>query len=102
MRERRLVLIVAGFAISGLTAVAADWPQWRGPRRDGISQETGLLQEWPKDGPKLLWELQDAGDGYATPAVAGARIYMLGSRGVEDEFVQSLAVADGKAQWTTR
>src|SRR5215831_243050 len=94
--------IIAGIILLGVAATAADWPQWRGPRRDGISQETGLLSEWPKDGPRLLWQLQDVGDGYATPAVVGARIYMLGSRGVEDEFVQALSVADGKPQWSTR
>jgi outer membrane protein assembly factor BamB len=53
--------------IVSLAAMAADWPQWRGPRRTGISQETGLLKEWPKEGPKLLWQLPDIGDGYATP-----------------------------------
>ena len=52
-------------------ASAADWPQWRGPRRNGISQEKGLLKEWPKDGPKLLWQIKDIGDGYSTPAVVG-------------------------------
>ena len=51
-----------------LLALAADWPQYRGPNRDGSSKETGLLQEWPKDGPKLLWTYADAGVGYAGPA----------------------------------
>src|SRR5262245_11439884 len=94
--------IIAGVVLLIGTAAAADWPQWRGPRRDGISQETGLLREWPKDGPKLLWQLDDAGDGYATPAVVGSRIYMLSSRGVEDEFVQALSVTDGKVRWSAR
>jgi len=85
-----------------LTAAAADWPQWRGPNRDGISQETGLLPEWPEEGPKLLWQLTEIGDGYATPAIAGAHIYMLSSHGVEDEFVQSRAVKDGKLEWSRR
>jgi outer membrane protein assembly factor BamB len=94
--------IIAAAALLSFAAAAADWPQWRGPRRDGISQETGLLQEWPKDGPKLVWQLKDIGEGYATPAVVGARIYMLSSRGVEDEFVQAMAAEDGKVQWSTR
>jgi outer membrane protein assembly factor BamB len=94
--------IVAGMILLCFGAVAADWPQWRGPRRDGVSRETGLLSEWPKDGPKLLWQITDIGDGYATPAVAGAHIYMLGSRGVEDEFVEARAVKDGKVDWSTR
>src|SRR5262245_38112078 len=64
------------FVPSGLTltlaltlATAADWPQWRGPNRDGISKDTGLLQEWPKDGPKIRWKLTDIGPGYSTPVV---------------------------------
>src|SRR5687768_11263313 len=45
-------------------AAAADWPQWRGPARDGVSLERGLLKQWPAGGPKLLWQVNDIGDGY--------------------------------------
>ena len=96
MKIQFLLLLAAGIA------VAADWPQWRGPRRDAVSQETGLLQEWPQAGPKLLWQLKDLGDGYATPAVAGARIYLQSNRGLDNEFVQAFAVQDGKPLWTAR
>src|SRR5438034_1265652 len=45
------------FVVStALSLVAGDWPQWRGPQRNGISGETGLLKEWPKEGPKLRWQ----------------------------------------------
>ena len=74
--------------------LAADWPQWRGPHRDGVSQETGLLKEWPKDGPKLVWQIKDAGTGYSTPAVVGDRLYMLGNKGNDDEFVEALDAKD--------
>src|SRR5215831_4863705 len=94
--------IIAGIILLGVAATAADWPQWRGPRRDGISQETGLLQEWPKQGPKLLWQAQDLGDGYATPAVVGSRIYLLSNHGMDNEFVQSRSIDDGKPVWTVR
>ena len=47
----------------------------RGPQRDGISKETGLLKEWPKGGPKLLWQVNDVGYAYSTPAVVGDRLY---------------------------
>lgn len=63
--------------------------------------ESGLLKQWPKDGPKLLWQLNGLGDGYATPAVAGGRIYMLSNHGLDNEFVQALSVEDGKVLWTT-
>jgi outer membrane protein assembly factor BamB len=81
---------------------ADDWPQWRGKRRDGWSQETGLLQEWPAGGPRLLWQRKEIGSGYSTPAVVGERLYLLANEGLENEFVQALAVADGKRVWSTR
>ena len=85
-----------------LTARAADWPQWRGPNRDGLSPETGLLEEWPAGGPKLVWQQKDIGEGYSTPAVVGDRIYVMGSRGMEDEFVAARTASDGREIWSTR
>ncbi len=58
---------------ANMASSTSDWPQWRGPQRNGISQETGLLKEWPKEGPKLVWQMNDIGDGYSTPAVVGTR-----------------------------
>ena len=80
----------------------SDWPQWRGPERNGISKESGLLKQWPAEGPKLLWQLNDIGDGYSTPAVVGTRIYLMSNRGMDNEFVQALSTQDGKPIWTTR
>ena len=51
--------------------LAADWPQWRGPNRDGTSKETGLLKSWPKEGPKLAWTYKNADAGYSCPAIVG-------------------------------
>ena len=80
----------------------SDWPQWRGPERNGNSHETGLLKQWPAAGPKLLWQVNDIGDGYSTPVVVGSRIYVMSNRGMENEFVQALSTKDGKVIWTTR
>lgn len=80
----------------------SDWPQWRGPGRDGVSKETGLLKQWPAVGPKLLWQLNDIGDGYSGPSVVGARLYLMSNRGLQNEFVQALSAQDGKVIWTTR
>ncbi len=88
--------------VAATAALAADWPQWRGPNRDGLSQEKGLLQEWPKEGPKLVWKLTDIGSGYSTPAVVGDRLYLLANEGLENEFVAALSAKDGKRIWTTR
>src|SRR5947208_7121904 len=85
-----------------LTILAADWPQWRGPQRNGISPETGLLKEWPAAGPKLLWQLKDIGYGFSTPAVVGSRLYLLSNRGAENESVVARDVKDGKQLWATR
>lgn len=96
--------IRVGFLLvsTALSVVADDWPQWRGPQRNGVSQETGLLKEWPKNGPKLRWKVNDVGSGYSTPAVVGERLYLLGNEGLENEFVQALAVKDAKRVWQTR
>jgi outer membrane protein assembly factor BamB len=61
-----------------------------------------LLKEWPKEGPKLVWKITDAGSGYSTPAVVGDHLYLLGNEGLENEFVAALMVKDGKRAWTTR
>jgi outer membrane protein assembly factor BamB len=95
-------LLIVGVSLFSLPALGADWPQWRGPERNGISRETGLLQQWPADGPKLLWQIQELGSGYSTPSVVGDRLYVLSNEGMEDEFVRCLAVADGKLIWSAR
>ena len=69
---------------------------WRGPYRDGISAETGLLKSWPEQGPKLLWTFTKAGVGYSAPAIVGNRFYTMGARG-ESEFLIVLDIRTGKA-----
>jgi outer membrane protein assembly factor BamB len=102
VRHNLVVLVAAAtFVVSG-AALGADWPQWRGPKRDGKSEEKGLLKQWPQEGPKLLWKAEGAGGGYSTPSVAGERLYLMGSRGLDEEFVQARAVADGKELWTVK
>ncbi len=54
------------------------WPQFRGPRRDGISSERGLLQSWPEGGPSLLWSAAGAGRGFSSPIIGDGRIYLTG------------------------
>jgi len=88
-------------ALDGLTQ-AANWAQWRGPERDGISAEKGLLKKWPSEGPKLVWQADDLGEGYSTPAIVGDRIYLLGNEGLEDEYVLCLDAAGGEQIWRTR
>jgi outer membrane protein assembly factor BamB len=82
-------------------AAAGDWPQWRGPNRDGVSTETGLLKEWPKDGPPLLWKATGLGAGFSGVALVGQRIYTLGDQG-DESHVLALNRADGKVIWSTK
>jgi len=93
----RLTLIAAGLVAAGLSP-AADWPQWRGPHRDGVSPETGLMKAFPAGGPKLLWTSKDAGLGYSAVAVVGDRLYSWGDDDTE-EFVFALDVKTGKRVW---
>jgi len=102
MKSRLFYFVALGVCSFTLVAGAADWPQWRGPDRNGISKETELLQSWPKDGPKLLWQVKDAGEGYSTPAVKGDRLYILGNKGMEEEYLQARDIKDGRILWTTR
>jgi outer membrane protein assembly factor BamB len=85
------------FVIISVCAVARgeDWPQYRGPKRDDISTEKGLLAEWPAAGPPLVWTYADAGVGYSGPAVVGNRLYTLGGRG-QDEMLIALSTATVK------
>jgi outer membrane protein assembly factor BamB len=79
---------------------ADDWPQWRGPNRDGKSAETGLLKEWPAGGPALAWRATGAGEGYSSFAVANRRLYTLGAR-EGTEYLIAYDAASGKRLWET-
>jgi outer membrane protein assembly factor BamB len=93
---KRLSLALA-LLVSALPALAADWPQWLGPNRNGTSPETGLLTTWPAAGPKGLWNVP-GGDGYSSVAVADGRAYTLVQRdGVE--LVLALDAATGNEKW---
>ena len=79
---------------------AVNWPQWRGPHRDGISVEQGLLQSWSDDGPPLAWKTSGLGSGYASISIADGRIFTMGERDGA-EFVLALDSSDGKELWAT-
>ena len=80
---------------------AGDWPQWRGPNRDGKSSETGLLKEWPADGPKLAWKATGLGKGYAGISSAADRLLTMGDKDGTG-FVIALDAADGKILWSAK
>lgn len=95
-----------GSLLLAATAIAAstgnfDWPQWQGPDRNAISKEPGLLQEWPKGGPALVWKTTDLGGGDSTPSIAAGRIFGMSNRG-QDEVVWALSESAGKPLWFSR
>ena len=87
-----------GEASGGGSAAAGEWPQWRGPNRDDISKETGLLKKWPASGPKRTWVSEEAGLGYSGFAVSGGKIYTMGLFDAEEKVV-CLDAATGKKVW---
>ena len=104
MKYRHLaaVVLAAGLTIriAGQSpAPSADWPQWRGPDRNGLSKESGLLQQWPASGPPLAWSISSLGAGYGSLAIKDDRIFVQGSSG-RQSIVYVLNRADGKGIWS--
>ena len=73
MKDRFFSLLVV--LVVSTAASADDWPQWMGPHRDDVWRETGLVEAFPKDGPKVLWRAK-VSNGYSGPAVAGGLVYL--------------------------
>ncbi|HEX8088993.1 MAG TPA: PQQ-binding-like beta-propeller repeat protein [Blastocatellia bacterium] len=103
MKHKLILSVLLSFAIAraglGMRAGNADWPQWRGPNRAGISQETGLLKAWPEKGPPVVWSISSLGEGYGSVAIKDDRIYVQGVKAGES-VVFCLNRADGKAIWS--
>ena len=97
--------IILGLGVCALlssTGVqAADWPQWHGPARDNISTETGLLKQWPAQGPALAWKATGLGGGLSGVSVAAGRVYTMGD-GADGSYVRALDAATGKLLWSTK
>jgi outer membrane protein assembly factor BamB len=83
---------------------AADWPQWRGVHRDAKSDESGLLQEWPKDGPHLAWKGTGLGRGYSSVSIADGKIFTMGdlTEPFKGEAIIALDASKGKRLWTAK
>lgn len=92
-------LLPLALLCTSLPALAGDWPQWRGPNRDDISTETGLLKSWPSAGPKKLWTFDDAGLGYSGYSIVGNTLYTMGARDAV-EYVIAVDTETGKEKWS--
>jgi outer membrane protein assembly factor BamB len=89
-------------ALFAVTPVAShDWPQWRGPARDDLSKETGLLKQWPAEGPAKLWSFTNAGQGYSGFAVVGGHLFTLGTRDGSEVLI-CLDAGKGTEVWVAK
>ena len=84
---------------SSVMAGEPDWPGWLGPNRDGKSLDTGLLKQWPDEGPKLLWKVDGIGVGFSSVAVTGGKVYITGDR--DGKLMISTFDLKGKPLWNT-
>jgi outer membrane protein assembly factor BamB len=100
MSIQRICLPLAVLCLVPLcTSQAADWPQFRGPNRDGTSAETGLLRQWPEGGPEVLWSTE-VGQGYSAAAIHGGKVYFNDYVESTSEFlVRCLTLDEGKELW---
>src|ERR1700752_3927412 len=102
MRRSRIVLasivvLALGSAVVG-QAQTPEWPQWRGPNRDGVVPSFTEPRPWPEQLTRR-WKI-DVGTGYATPLIAGNRVYIFSRQG-EEEVMQALDAGSGKTLWRT-
>ncbi len=104
-----LVTAVVSLLCSASISVAADpadWPTFRGTQRTAVSTETGLLQEWPKDGPALVWKATGAGRGYASVAIQAGKLFTLGdglsTAEDKDEYLTAFDLATGAQLWKAK
>jgi outer membrane protein assembly factor BamB len=96
--RRRFAALI--FGALTVTLAAADWPQFRGPYRNGTSPETGLLPEWPASGPRLAWQADRIGTGYSSPVVQGETVWVTGDVG-DDLVISALDRRTGTLRWRT-
>ncbi len=87
----------------GVRVVGAefDWPQWRGPNRDGTSAETGLLKQWPTHGPPLAWKNEGVGAGFSGVSVVDGKVFTVGDS-TDASFIYALNEADGRQLWAAK
>lgn len=79
--------------------VAADWTQYLGPNRNGISTETGIKRSWPEEGPKVLWTIP-LGQGFGGAAVSNGEVFVLDRVNANQDVLRCIDLNTGKEKWT--
>lgn len=95
---RSLLLGFLSLSALHFSAHGADWPGFRGPNADGIAPEQGINKDWNKKAPQTLWKVALSDNGWAAPAVANGRLYIVDHQGTDD-VVRALDAATGKDLW---
>src|SRR4051794_36846215 len=96
-RSLALSLLLAGAAAAA--EKQPDWPRFRGPNKNNLSPDKGLLKEWPSEGPPVVWKATGLGSGYSSVTVAGNRVYTLGNKG-QRSYVVAIDRDKGKVVWS--
>jgi outer membrane protein assembly factor BamB len=89
-----------GGDLAMLEAQRGNWSRWRGPNNDGVSKESGLLAQWPQEGPPLLWKASGLGGGYSSVAVVDGKVYTMG--GGDGTTLTCRDAKNGDEVWTTK
>ena len=100
MKVRLTMAVIVLIAVA-CSSMGADWPQWRGPNRDGKSTDTGLVKEWTNDGPGLVWKATGLGKGFSGISISSNRIFSMGDEG-SDCYARAYSLTDGKHIWSTK
>jgi outer membrane protein assembly factor BamB len=103
---RSLTWTAAALLVMASTVAAGDpesesWRQFHGPKRDNLSTDTGLLKEWPADGPPLAWKATGLGGGYASVALAGGKVFTMGDKD-GSAYIHALDAKDGRLLWSAK
>ncbi len=103
MKECRHILYLFAAVLVSLSSSADDWPNWRGPTRDGVSTETEWSHEWPESGPTVAWRA-NVSRGFSSVAVADGRVYTMGNTGTkpkaeQEDIIACLDAGSGKVLW---
>lgn len=91
------LMLMAGVAV----AAGPDWPQWRGPKRDAVAPDKGLLKSWSDQGPPLAWKTSGLGSGFASLTISQGKIFTMGKR-KNEELLIALSATDGKELWSLK
>ncbi len=97
-RNVKALTVAVAVTVGLSVGVKADWPQFQGPNRNGVSTETGLARAWPEGGPRVVWTIP-LGEGFAGPAIRDGEVYILDRIGGKQDILRCLDLENGEELW---